>query len=182
MRRVKPAAVLIIACCYLVLGQSADTGPKFVAADVHAVPGAGMAFRAIPIHHGRYELKNASMLDMLRTAYGFEADRIVGDPSWLGMDRFDIAAKLPGESTPDNQKLMLQTLLEDRFKLVVHKDTRPITGYVLTAGKKPTLRRAASTEKSGGCAQQASIRPGQWPARHLQLPQHDHGGVRAGTE
>jgi uncharacterized protein (TIGR03435 family) len=37
---------------------------------------------------------------------------------------------------------MLQALLEDRFKLQVHKETRPLPSYVLTAGKKPQLKEA----------------------------------------
>jgi len=95
------------------------------------------------------------MLDLLRTAYGFEADRILGDPSWLGIVRFRITAKLPGDSTPEGRESMQQALPEDRFKLVVQKDTKPIAGYVLTAGKKPALNRAAGTGKSG-CEQPAS--------------------------
>jgi uncharacterized protein (TIGR03435 family) len=40
------------------------------------------------------------------------------------MDRFDITAKLPPDSTRDTQKLMLQTLLEERFGLKVRKEMR----------------------------------------------------------
>ena len=104
--------------------------------------------RTVPVHDDRYEMKSATMLDLVRIAYGFDADKILGGPSWLEMDRFDITAKLPGETSPDDQKLMLQTLLEDRFKLVARKETKPIAGYALTAGKKPALKEAAGTEES----------------------------------
>jgi uncharacterized protein (TIGR03435 family) len=49
-------------------------------------------------------------------------------------------------------------LLEDRFRLVVNQGTKPISGYVLTAGKRPALKRAAGSEKSG-CAPQVSATP-----------------------
>jgi uncharacterized protein (TIGR03435 family) len=65
------------------------------------------------------------------------------------MDRFDVLAKVPADSTPETQKLMLQSLLEDRFKLVVRKDTRALPTYALTAGKKPQLKEADGTEETG---------------------------------
>jgi uncharacterized protein (TIGR03435 family) len=158
MKRAILGAILIFASCSAIFGQPADPRPKFVAADVHAAPGGYAYLRTIPVHDGRYELKSAAMLDLVRIAYGFDADKILGGPSWLEMDRFDITAKLPGETSPDDQKLMLQTLLEDRFKLVARKETKAIAGYALTAGKKPALKEAAGTEESG-CKLQASSGP-----------------------
>jgi uncharacterized protein (TIGR03435 family) len=50
---------------------------------------------------------------------------------------------------------MLQALLEDRFKLTVHKDTQSIAGFALAAGKgKPRLKESASSDKPG-CRRQA---------------------------
>jgi len=134
------------------------TRPRFVAADVHTAPAPAFAARPIPIHDDRYELKSASMLDLIVAAYGWEAEKIVGGPNWLEMEYFDVIAKLPGETSADDRKLMLQRLLEDRFKLVVHQDTRPVPGYVLTAGKHPALRKAAGSEKNG-CVPYASPTP-----------------------
>jgi uncharacterized protein (TIGR03435 family) len=39
-------------------------------------------------------------------------------------------------------KPQLQALLAERFKLVVHNDTKPITAWAITAGKHPTLKKA----------------------------------------
>jgi uncharacterized protein (TIGR03435 family) len=89
------------------------------------------------------------MLDLIRTAYGVDADKVLGGPNWLDGDRFDVVAKAPAGSTPDAMKLMLQTLLADRFKLVVHNDTRPMPAYALTVGKKPQLKQADGTGDSG---------------------------------
>ncbi len=98
------------------------------------------------------------MLDLIAAAYGWEPEKIVGGPNWLEMEYFDVTAKLPGETSVDDRKLMLQRLLEDRFKLVVHQDTKPVPGYVLIAGKHPTLRKASGSEKSG-CVPYASPTP-----------------------
>ena len=138
----------------MVFAQSADNRPRFVAADIHASPALPVGalpaqLRVVPVYADRYELDNATLPDMIGIAWGFEADKIVGGPIWLDMDRFDVRAKLPGGASPEDQLRMLQALLEDRFKLVVHKDTRPVPGYALTAGSKPALKRAVGSEKSG---------------------------------
>ena len=54
---------------------------------------------------------------------------------------------------------MLQSLLEERFKLVVHKDTKPLPTYALTVGKKPQLKEADGTEETGCKPQTASGAP-----------------------
>jgi uncharacterized protein (TIGR03435 family) len=126
------------------LSQSTETLPTFDVADVHVSPHSinpnqsGGFVRA-----GRYEVRKATMVDLIRLAYGLDPDKILGGPSWLETDRFDIVAKAPAGTTQDKAKLMLQSLLADRFKLVVHKDEKSIPGFVLSLGKgKPKLKEA----------------------------------------
>ena len=80
------------------------------------------------------------MVDLIRTAYGVDADKVLGGPSWLESDRFDVIAKAPPSATPETAKLMLQALLAERFKLVVHTDSHALPGFVLTVGKKAIRR------------------------------------------
>ena len=84
------------------------------------------------------------MVDLIRTAYGIDdASKIQGGPSWLDLDRFDVIAKAPDGATQDSAKLMLQTLLADRFKLKVHEGTKPMPTYVLALGKgKPKIKES----------------------------------------
>ncbi len=89
------------------------------------------------------------MLDLIQTAYSLEPDEVIGGPSWLELDRFDISAEVPPETTRDAAKIMLQTLLADRFKLMVHNDSRPLPAYVLTVGKKPFLKPADGSGETG---------------------------------
>src|SRR3954447_25349520 len=49
---------------------------------------------------GRYELRNATAIDLIRTAWGVEADDIAGGADWLDLNRYDIAATAPANSTP----------------------------------------------------------------------------------
>jgi len=139
-------------------GQSAS--PKFEIADVHVSPKATNAFvRNGPVRNGRYEIRQATMVDLIRIAYGVDNDKILGGPNWLELDRFDVIAKVPPDSTVEMQKQMLQALLEDRWELKTHKETKPLPAYVLTAGKAPKLKEADGSGESGCKMQSASGPP-----------------------
>ena len=150
MKRAIMGTILAGCSAWLALGQSPETKPKFDAADVHVSAKTTNPFpRSAPARGGRYEVKTATMVDLIRIAYGFDNDKVLGGPNWLEMDRFDVIGKLPADTTPETQKQMLQSVLEDRFKLVVHKDTKALPTYALTAGKKPLLKEADGTEQTG---------------------------------
>lgn len=145
----KPARFLLgVQLC--AVAALAQTAPRFGPADVHVSAHTANAFMRGPfLRAGRYEIRNATMVDLVRTAWGVDEDRVAGGPAWLETDRFDISAKLPGDITPDSLRLALQALLEDRFGLVAHPDSRPMQAYLLTAGKKPLLKEAAGSGESG---------------------------------
>ena len=135
-------------------------------ADVHISPKATNQFvRNGQVRGGRYEIKNATMVDLIRIAYSFSPDKVLGGPSWLEMSRFDIVAKVPADTTPDTQKLMLQSLLDDRFKLVVRKETKPLPTHALTAGKKLQLKEADGSEENGCRPQTSSAAPAEGTIR-----------------
>jgi uncharacterized protein (TIGR03435 family) len=134
----------------VLFGQSAEQNPAFEVADVHVSrPSKTARVRGPYIGGTRYELRSASMLDLVRTAYGFDDDKIVGGPTWLETDRFDVNARTPPGSTREATKTMLQTLLAERFSLVVHKDMKPLSTFALTAGKKPLLKEADGSGETG---------------------------------
>jgi len=91
---------------------------------------------------GGLRMTGFRLLTLLRVAYASTTiqrnDQIVGGPSWISSDRFDIVAKANGELTPDAegrrpQRLieMLKTLLEDRFGVRTHMETRKMPAFVL---------------------------------------------------
>ena len=84
------------------------------------------------VRSGKYEVRRATLLDLIRTAYNVETEKVLGGPAWLDWDRFDIVARTPPSTSPETIMLMLRTLLTDRFKLAVHKDTKPMPAFVLT--------------------------------------------------
>lgn len=148
-----PHIILTVCGLTACTGLSAQTPVKFEFADFHLSPkstsSASPFMRATPVRNGRYEIRNATLVDLIRTAWGFDADKILGGPAWLEMNRFDLNARVPDGTTPDALKPMLQVLLEERLALKVHPDSKPLPTYVLVAGKKPQLKEADGSGDSG---------------------------------
>jgi uncharacterized protein (TIGR03435 family) len=155
------AAVVALASPLAYIVATAQARPQFEIADVHSSPAALMWIGGVwrggnpvmrtVLHGDRYELHQATMLDLIRTAYGVDADNVVGGPSWLDWDRFDVIAKIPGGASPESLKPMLQALLADRFKLAVHNDTRRVPGFELTAGQGTPKMTASGGVGKPGC-------------------------------
>src|SRR4051812_8391943 len=80
----------------------------FEAADVHVSPHSNNPGMHMGVVRGRYDIRMATMVDLVRTAYGVDASNVVGGPSWLELNRYDITAKLPPDSKPDAFPLLLQ--------------------------------------------------------------------------
>jgi uncharacterized protein (TIGR03435 family) len=161
--RLLTVMALIVAVPGLALGQPGSNRPAFDIADVHVSPRTDWVKNFAHGMQGgflagdRYELHRATMLDLIKTAYNVDADKIYGGPSWLDYDRFEIAAKTKPGTRPATLRLMLQTLLADRFHVVVKKDTQPVAGYVLSTGKSE-LKLKAATDGSGSNGCQRAMR------------------------
>jgi uncharacterized protein (TIGR03435 family) len=108
---------------------------KFEIADIHPSPRRRYPFfDGGFLVNGRYLLRQATLVDLIATAYGQKDSTFVhGGPSWLEWDRWDVIAKVPPGTTEASAKEMLQSLLTERFGLVVHTGSAPMPAYVLTA-------------------------------------------------
>jgi uncharacterized protein (TIGR03435 family) len=152
-RALLPLAFVILSP--VVFAQPAQNAPKFDAADINVRTRTGTTNQPTMtggvLRGGRYDLRNATMLDLIATAYSItDRDLVFGGPAWLERQRFDIAAKAPQDTPPAAVRQMLQTLLAERFKLVSHQDTRQMSGYVLTLGKEKHKLKEA-TGPGAGC-------------------------------
>ena len=151
MPRMLACLSLIAVSCTVAFGQPAAPAAKFLMADVHTVPPPTQfgGLRVGLYKGGRYEIHTATMLDLVRTAYGVDPDKVLGIPPALARNFFEVVATTPPGVTPDTLKLMLQDLLAERFSLVAHRDTKPVPAYVITAGPKPLLKEADGTGETG---------------------------------
>ncbi|HTW66022.1 MAG TPA: TIGR03435 family protein [Bryobacteraceae bacterium] len=143
--------------------QTATTRPRFDVADIHRSALALNPYTYLSggvLRGARYDLRKATMLDLVRIAYGVDPEAVYGGPNWLAFDRFDIAAKAPKLSSPETIRLMLQSLLSERFKLAVHKDTRPMPAFVLAMGRgTPKLKKSEGPDNPGECQYQPQPAP-----------------------
>jgi uncharacterized protein (TIGR03435 family) len=79
--------------------------------------------------------RRATARRIIQVAYRLTDYQVSGGPAWLDSETFDLDAK--AETADKNQlRQMLQTLLSERFKLVVHRGTREMSVYAMTVGKK----------------------------------------------
>lgn len=145
--RVFAGVALAVLLGAVVAAQAPAPVASFDVVDVHVRPhssnpnpqATGGALRG-----GRYDVRNATMLDFISLAYGVDSQTVLGGPNWLARNRFDVIAKAPDGTSREKLQLMMQSMLAERFKLVLHKDTKPIPSYVLAVNGTPKLKAAAA--------------------------------------
>jgi uncharacterized protein (TIGR03435 family) len=143
---------ILLALLAAVLAQSQEQ-PKFDMADVHGsttVHGAAQNVGGV-LAEGRYVNRDATMLQLIETAWGVPEDAISGGPSWVSLDLFDVLAKVPNGTTPAAAHLMLQNLLADRFGLVISRGSHPAPRYLLSVMKGGSKLKSASGSGDPEC-------------------------------
>ena len=83
---------------------------------------------------GRYVGVNVTLKRVIGLAYR-PVQEFIGGPDWISTDRFDIEGSVEGTPTQDQMLEMLRSLLADRFKLAVHRETRQMPAYSLTLAR-----------------------------------------------
>jgi uncharacterized protein (TIGR03435 family) len=147
--------VLLAAASYGVFAQN-EPRPAFQAASVKPNTDNPPNRMIHPLPGGRLTARNANLLMLLVNAYGVQRYQVIGGPAWLETDGFDIEAKPEGEASVAQVALMLQSLLADRFKLALHRDTHQLPVYDLAAAKS---NFNPPVPKEGGCASLDSASP-----------------------
>jgi uncharacterized protein (TIGR03435 family) len=115
--------------------------------------------------------KNVTLKILIAFAYHLQQFQISGGPRWIDSEHFDVEGKAENpKADPEQLRLMLRSLFEDRFKLKVHRETKegPVYALVLAkGGAKIKLSRDQSPENVDGPAP-----PGAGP---------NHGAIRIGA-
>src|SRR5205814_6167137 len=78
-------------------------------------------------------------------AYGVQSFQVTG-PFWTGAERYDIVAKTPSAASQQKLRAMLQSLLAERFKLEIHRDTKEMQVYTLVVGKNGHKLKASEDD------------------------------------
>jgi uncharacterized protein (TIGR03435 family) len=167
MRETGKALVLAMAVSGIAavsVAQTAQT-PAFEVASIK-LNTSSAPMMGVDADRGRFVATNVPLTILLRYAFDTRlpqdgllrgqflfssptALQVIGGPTWITKDRFDIEAK-PSEdhliAQPEMQ-LMLQSLLEDRFQLKVHREMREVPTYDLVVAKEGKLQ-ASSDDKA----------------------------------
>jgi uncharacterized protein (TIGR03435 family) len=89
---------------------------------------------------GRYVATNVTLRRLVRTAYALQDAQVVGGPSWMDDDRFDVLATanraVPAVTFREQFRPLLATLLRERFRLVVHNEMRELPAYALVVSRR----------------------------------------------
>jgi uncharacterized protein (TIGR03435 family) len=141
--RLSSCAILLLAASWTVNAQKAGAALTFEVASVklaespQAVPGrktaSGVGGRGTA-DSGRFTARYATLSSLIMRTYGLKTYQVIG-PSWLPSEHYDIMAKVPDGTTPEQQLAMLQNLLAERFKLIVHRETKEMPVYDLVIAK-----------------------------------------------
>ncbi len=146
-------AALFILTAALVVAQNV---PTFEAASVKPAPANPEDF-GVDIDPGLLRVNAQTLRDLVRVAYGVNDSQVVGGPKWAETDRFDIIGKA---NTPAGDKVllaMLQTLLVERFKLTIHRETRTAQGFGLALAKGGVKMQKSESEGSNSTGGRGKI-------------------------
>jgi uncharacterized protein (TIGR03435 family) len=151
-------------------GQTADA-PTFEVASVKRNTSGDRRIMFGVQPGGRFTATGATLKMLIGTAYGagqpLMPSQIVGGPEWIDRDRFDIVAKAEAGTVlgPDGRlALMLRALLEDRFQLAVHNETRELPIFALVMARSdgrrgPDLTPAEDCTPRRGAARPPAVPP-----------------------
>jgi uncharacterized protein (TIGR03435 family) len=135
----------------LVLSSQVATLPTFDAASVkqNTSPEPRSEFHTNP---DGVTITNYRLQFLIPYCFRIAVYQMAGVPPWLSINKYDIIARAPHNSSEDQLRVMLQQLLADRFKLKFHREHRDVTGYALMPAKdgpKLIVERRESHEGDG---------------------------------
>lgn len=161
MRRMLLTAAVL---CALTLAGAAQQAPRFEVASVKPTLGSSGAYTWWLQPSGRVVATNSSLRQLIVNAYDVTHDRLLGGPDWIGSDRFDVLASAPAGTSESTMLTMLQTLLADRFKLVLRKEARERAVYSLVIAQNDGRSDKALLPVDCKTDSKAVVRKGDAPA------------------
>jgi uncharacterized protein (TIGR03435 family) len=153
---------LVLVCLFLSMrvGAMAQIRPEFEIASIKpAAPDERATVIAMP-PGGRLEIVNMTLKAMIENSYGIQPFQVSGGPGWLDSDHYDISAKAGSAVKREEVLLMLQSLLADRFRVVVRREVKQLPVYALVKARKdgkPGPRLIES--KKGACIEPDPANP-----------------------
>jgi uncharacterized protein (TIGR03435 family) len=150
---------LIAPLSFLIAPLSAQAPPEFEVASLKPNTSGGRGFSIVPLPGGKLNATNITLKRLIAVAYSVTDFQIFGNVPWLESDRYDMEARAPGPAPLPQLRLMPRTLLEDRFKLTYHRETREMKIYSLTQVKPGTFGPGLVEIPNGECSAESTQQP-----------------------
>jgi uncharacterized protein (TIGR03435 family) len=104
---------------------------------------------------GVFSATNQSLERLIQFAYGIDAAQLEGGPGWVREYRYDVSARAAGEVPIDQLRLMVQSLVEDRFRLRVRREQREMPILELRTARSdgrvgPNLHDCSNSRDTAG--------------------------------
>ena len=137
--------VLTLACmCGQLIYSQTAARPVFEVASVKPNNSGQRGYSLPPPKGGRFTAANVPLKSLILYAYHLQDLQLIGANGWINSVPYDVEAKAEGSPAEARVRLMVQTLLEERFKLKLHREERQMPMYTLRLAKKG-LRMQRST-------------------------------------
>jgi uncharacterized protein (TIGR03435 family) len=139
---------------------------------------AGQQRITVNVDAARVDFSDVSLAELIRAAYRVRLYQISG-PEWITTTRFDVLAKLPDGAKSDQVPEMLQTLLAERFHLVLHDSSKEMPVYALVIGKDGSkLTESAPDNAADGNVAGADSFPARGGGRSPMTAEGPNGSAR----
>lgn len=126
--------------------------PKFEVASIRRNTSGHPGVTIGAISRARFDAQNVWVRFLVEYAWNVRDFQLSGGPAWAASDRYDIRATKDAGASLAQTRLMLQTLLEDRFQLTLHPETKESQVYALVAARGGIKLRASGCRASAGAA------------------------------
>lgn len=133
----------LLVLCLLSIGTPAQSQPSFEVASIRPSVDQGGPLRVTGrVDADGIHLANVTLRNCIQRAYKVKPYQVSG-PDWIGVQRYAIVAKAAAPAPEATILQMLETLLAERFKLVLHRESRETPAYALVVGKSGPKLKAA---------------------------------------
>ena len=140
-----------------------DADPDWDVVSVKARdPNANSNSESTGMEGRQFTMVNRTVRTMLLSAYGLHKSQIVGGPGWIEQDRWDVQGvpDVPGHPNQKQAQILTRKLLEERFGLKVHKETKEMAVYAISVAKGGEKMARSVGDPNGGPDENVSLNGG----------------------
>ena len=186
MRNLSRKVVLVVATTALALLAAAQAPAQKPQFEVATIKPSDTSQRGATIQNllgGRFVARGVPLRPLMTYAYHVQNFQISGGPGWMVTDRWDIEARAEEGSIPptslanpnaaDPMAIRLQSLLEDRFQLKIHRETKEFPIYELTIAKSGLKMKLSDDQTPFKLPEQGAVPPPSPPQRAGGVPRYN---------